>query len=645
MIIKKLSPALLLALPFVATPGLAWDYGEYAEETVDVLIDDYPGRYSGTTSYRGATDWMRQRIGSDTRLQDFEAQGGDAWNVVRTLQGSSDRKLVVGAHYDSAYGVPDLEGLDDNASGAGLLTELAQNLSGIPMENGIEVIAFGAEEEGLVGSREYVERLSDSERSALIGMINIDSLITGDHMYANAGSDSVNNPALFALRDRLLAIADELSIDLRSNPGLNPSYPTGTGCCSDGESFEDLGIPVIFIESTNWSIGADDGYTQTTNPAIPGGSTWHDPAEDNREVLTNAFGEERVAERLRLYSLLLTRLLVERSNADLLASARSAAAMARVQADLLANQRSAATRFYDDRFGQLLVSAPVAGETEGGFGIEGAHQPEDGFDVAGEQQRKGASFYLWGDRQFEGDVTLGVNARFDYRRDDLAHSGKLSSDTWQLGSYALWNDGGAWWLGGNLGAGYADLDARRSVFLQSGNGPVLLDQRIDSDTNATFYGARLMGGYDVVSNALRTGPFAALDYGRYHIDDYREDDPRRTALNVESQRFDSLQGSLGWRVQGLLDLQGEAALLPRASLAWVEEWGDGRENSLRVTPAADGVTRDVSLPAVDEHFGRVEAGVEMRMTSNFSVTADATSRFSHDEGSQAGYTLGARWRF
>jgi hypothetical protein len=44
---------------------------------------------------------------------------------------------------------------------------------------------------------------------------------------------------------------------------------------------EGYGIPILWLEATNWDLGDLDGYTQTDSPLIPGGSTWHDPTEDN----------------------------------------------------------------------------------------------------------------------------------------------------------------------------------------------------------------------------------------------------------------------------------------------------------------------------------------------------------------------------
>jgi Zn-dependent M28 family amino/carboxypeptidase len=85
--------------------------------------------------------------------------------------------------------------LDDNGSGASVLTEIARNLNGVPLEYGLQVIGFGAEEEGLQGSKAFVNSLSASQRENMLAMINLDSLITGDMMYAHSGKNSVSNRA------------------------------------------------------------------------------------------------------------------------------------------------------------------------------------------------------------------------------------------------------------------------------------------------------------------------------------------------------------------------------------------------------------------------------------------------------------------
>ncbi len=358
-VFKPLAVAVGLGCAALSLGANAYQYGEYAGETLERLITDYPGRYRGTASFAGASELMQSRLGFgyQTSRQDFTWAGNrSSQNVIASAPGSSGKFLVLGAHYDTYYGRPTLQGLDDNASGAAVLTEIARNLGGIALENGLEVVGFGAEEEGLRGSRAYVESLDASQRANLQGMINLDSLVTGDKMYAHAGSNSVSSPALGAYREQILRIARELDIPLFTNPGLNAEYPAGTGCCSDGESFNGMDIPVLFIEATNWELGDLDGYEQTDNPAIPGGSTWHDPVEDNKEVLTNALGQERIEQRMRDFSRLLTRLVLELTNADLLASTASGGALARQMEDQLQRQHQALTRLHDRRWLTLLGS-------------------------------------------------------------------------------------------------------------------------------------------------------------------------------------------------------------------------------------------------------------------------------------------------
>lgn len=646
--LKPLAIAVALGSSLLSAEADAYDYGGYATETLDRLIHDYPGRYRGTTNFAGAADWMQSRLdfGYQTRRQDFTWAGNrSSQNVIASAAGTSSNYVVLGAHFDTYFGRPTLQGLDDNASGAAVLTEIARNLGGVQLENGLEVVGFGAEEEGLRGSRAYVAALSDSQRANLLGMINLDSLITGDKMYAHAGSNAVANPALGAYRDQLLRIASELKIDLFTNPGLNADYPAGTGCCSDGESFNALGVPVLFIEATNWELGDLDGYEQTDNPAIPGGSTWHDPAEDNETVLTNAFGQERIDQRLRDFSRLLTRLVLELTNADLLASTASGGALARQMEDQLQRQHQAMTRLHDRRWLTLLGSERAVGSFDGEVGVEGEVSPDSGFDAPGNPESKRIGVHLLGDYRLNEMASIGASLSFERSRDKLDHGGRVEGDTWQVGVFGLLNDGGPTWLAGELIAGHTRFDTHRSVFIQANGGPVLLDQRLSGDTSALFWGARVDGGHDFEFGELKTGPVAGLDYVHYRIDDFSEDQDLRTALGVEKQDYDALEASLGWRLHGLFALGGGMAVKPYASVRWVRELADGRLDDIDLTSRADGRVRVAELGEADKSFGRAQLGAQWMVTEQLGVFAEANSRFAHDEGNQAGYSLGVQWMF
>jgi Zn-dependent M28 family amino/carboxypeptidase len=60
---------------------------------------------------------------------------------------------IIAAHYDS---VPDCPGADDNASGLAVMLECARRLADTPALGAVGFIAFNAEEDGLLGSRDFV---------------------------------------------------------------------------------------------------------------------------------------------------------------------------------------------------------------------------------------------------------------------------------------------------------------------------------------------------------------------------------------------------------------------------------------------------------------------------------------------------------
>lgn len=649
LVIKPLALAISVVGSLLSAQTQAYDYGQHANTTLEKLINDYPGRYRGTANFAGAADWMQSQMGSAYSLsrQNFTWNNGTraAQNVVAYAAGTKPQYVVIGAHFDTYFGRPTLQGLDDNGSGASVLTEVAKNLGGLQLENGLQVVAFGAEEEGLRGSKAFVDSLSASQRANMLAMINLDSLITGDMMYAHAGQNSTANPALASLREHTFQIAKELNIPLFTNPGLDPQYPKGTGCCSDGEPFEPLKIPILYIEATNWELGDLDGYTQTNNPKIPGGSTWHDPAEDNKTVLTNAFGQERIDQRLRDYSRLLSRLVLELTNADLLASTASGGAVARNMQDNLQRQHQAMVRLHDRRWLTLQAASREVGSFDGEIGMDGEYTPDSGFDSPLNRDARRLGVHALGDYQLTSSLNIGASLSYLNGRDKLEQRGKLDSDTWQAAVYALLNDAGPSWLAGDLSAGHTRFEAKRNLLIQANGGPVLLNQQLSGNTDALSLGARVLGGYDFDFGAIKSGPFAGLDYSHSRIDKFHEKQNLRTALEYEEQSFDSLEASLGWRVHGAVALPYGLSLLPYGDIAWVKELADGRLDDLQLTARADGQARTAKLGSVDKSFGRAQIGSQLAITPQLGVYAEVNSRLGHAEGSQTGYSLGVQWMF
>ncbi|WP_247828943.1 M28 family metallopeptidase [Arthrobacter antioxidans] len=110
--------------------------------------------------------------------------GRETLNIVADKPGTAledERRLVyVVAHLDSineAGGVDaPAPGADDNASGAAGVLEIARVLSGALMRNDLRLVMFGGEEQGLHGSRMHVAALTDSERSRITMVVNMDMI-------------------------------------------------------------------------------------------------------------------------------------------------------------------------------------------------------------------------------------------------------------------------------------------------------------------------------------------------------------------------------------------------------------------------------------------------------------------------------------
>ena len=96
-------------------------------------------------------------------------------NVILTVPGISEKRIIVGAHYDS----PNNKGISDNASGVALLLESAERILHLDNYYTITYIFFGAEELGLIGSRYYFDALSEPELEDIVLMIAVDVIFDG----------------------------------------------------------------------------------------------------------------------------------------------------------------------------------------------------------------------------------------------------------------------------------------------------------------------------------------------------------------------------------------------------------------------------------------------------------------------------------
>ena len=196
-------------------------------------------------------------IGYKPETQTFTAAAGNksvtSANVVAVKTGTSSQEIIVGAHYDSTDAGP---GADDNASGVSVMLEVAKLVKGATTPYTIRFIAFGAEESGLLGSTAYLNQMSQAEFQNVIVMIDLDFLVAGDIAYA------YGNEGQSAVRDWALEWALGNGFDLQTIRNVDFSNPANGIGSSDYAPFQAAGIPYVYFNTTNWTLGDKKGTTQ-----------------------------------------------------------------------------------------------------------------------------------------------------------------------------------------------------------------------------------------------------------------------------------------------------------------------------------------------------------------------------------------------
>ncbi len=123
-------------------------------------------RVPGTPSHIACKDWMVAKFksyGADVIEQDFMANiyNGEKWpstNVIAQFNKDKKKRVILSAHWDSRF-IAEMDqdkkkrdepipGADDGGSGTGVLIEIARLLQENPIDLGVDLILWDAEDQG-----------------------------------------------------------------------------------------------------------------------------------------------------------------------------------------------------------------------------------------------------------------------------------------------------------------------------------------------------------------------------------------------------------------------------------------------------------------------------------------------------------------
>jgi hypothetical protein len=198
--------------------------------TAQEQLNRAPGSRSSRTDYFGTLAWEARQ------------ENGSLINVVATLLGTdpnlAQEAIVLGAHRDHFGRQAGLlfPGADDNASGTAVMLEVARAITtaGLRPKRTILLISFSGEEQGLLGSRLYVER-------PVVPLKSIKAMINVDHAGVGNGRLTVGvtglDKELLLQVGRVAVLADKLDVF-----GF---FPGG-----DHVPFKEAGVPTVTVVSS-----------------------------------------------------------------------------------------------------------------------------------------------------------------------------------------------------------------------------------------------------------------------------------------------------------------------------------------------------------------------------------------------------------
>ncbi|MEV7971479.1 M28 family peptidase [Sphaerisporangium sp. NPDC088356] len=246
------APLTALASPDISLPNIK----AHLNQLQSIANSNGGTRRSTTAGYTASVSYVEQKLqaaGYTTRRVTCTpgCTSGAGPDLIADWPGGDESQVIMsGAHLDSVSAGP---GINDNGSGSSMLLEVALTLAAQrpTMTKHVRFGWWSDEEQGLLGSRAYVNSLSSTDRSKIKQYLNFDMVGSPN------GGYFINN------------ITTTAAADLRAfynNLGLQPEENTEGANRSDDASFRNAGIATS-------GVAAGASATKTSAQAAKWGGT------------------------------------------------------------------------------------------------------------------------------------------------------------------------------------------------------------------------------------------------------------------------------------------------------------------------------------------------------------------------------------
>lgn len=224
-------------------------------------------RLSTSAEFREAVAWAQGQLGAlglTCATAEIRVGSATSLNLIARKPGQGPEAgrgaVLVVAHLDSVNhrDGPDAPapGADDNASGAAGVITLAAAMAPHDLAHDLVFILFGGEEQGLLGSTQYVAGLSPAERQRIRAVLNMDMI---GCLNSPPPSVMLEGAALSQTMIEALAQSAAAHTTLAVQSSLNPF-------ASDHVPFIEAGIPaVLTIEGADGANAAVHSSADTVD--------------------------------------------------------------------------------------------------------------------------------------------------------------------------------------------------------------------------------------------------------------------------------------------------------------------------------------------------------------------------------------------
>lgn len=283
--------------------------GEFAEQQTRYIASHFPGRMAGSPAELLTADYLLQQFkswGYQSDIRQFTVRypytqaGGQQSeqniignSVIALHPGKEPQQIIVMAHLDTWIPLSDkdrdnnlgglsLQGVDDNASGLGVMLELAQRLRNTPTLYSIRFIATSGKQLNAAGASSVLQRMSQEEQKNTLLVINLDSLIAGEKLTFISNASMPGSMRKLS-RDKAIALANQFAIPAAIRSEILSAKESDF--YREIALFDSVGIPVLSVSSGQIAKKQYQPQQRVVSKGFPEGTVHHQAARDNMQYL------------------------------------------------------------------------------------------------------------------------------------------------------------------------------------------------------------------------------------------------------------------------------------------------------------------------------------------------------------------------